>query len=229
MTQSESTRQSFGTKLRNQISSVSDKASRAWNTIRQTVIRLAENSLQEIIFFFEPDTANPNEGAQMHRIRTVEAIINCLGEDPAGALVAMSPREREIALAQLHAEISNALGIEPSLVSSQNIDGYAGLYSFSEKMILLNELHIQKQPMTLIDAKQLIGTVCHETYHAFQRQAVIHPSRYGISKAEAKIWKINFANYITPEQNPERYMYQPVELTAYVFESAIINCIYKED
>ena len=59
-----------------------------------------------------------------------------------------------------------------------------------------------------------------------QRRALRSPSKYGVSKAEAKIWRINFKNYIEPEQNPERYMFQPVEITAYNFASAVIREIY---
>lgn len=229
MTQSDSKRKSFGIKLRNKLSTLSEKISQAWKTIRQRVVKLAGETVEDIIFFFEPDSANPNESAEIHRRQTVDAIKSCLGEDPAGALLAMFPQDRELALTELHTEIAIALGIEPCLVSSEMMNGCAGLYSFSADTIAINALHIQKQPMSLIEAKELLGTICHETYHAFQHRAIVHPSRYGISKADAKIWKINFANYISPEQNPERYLYQPVEMSAYVFESAIIKRFYKED
>ncbi len=229
MIQSESKRQSFRSKLHNKPSSISEIISQTWKMIRQKIVRLAGGAIEDIIFFFEPDSENPNESAEMHCRKTVEAIKNCLGEDPAKALLAMSPQERETALAELHSEISNALGIEPCLVSCEIVNGCAGLYSFSADTIMINALHIQKQPMSLVEAKELLGTICHETYHAFQHRAIVHPSRYGISKSDAKIWRINFLNYISPEQNPERYLYQPVEVSAYVFESSIIKRIYKED
>ena len=74
--------------------------------------------------------------------------------------------------------------------------------------------------------KALLDTILHETFHALQRRAIVRPSRYGIPKAEAQIWRINFHNYIQPEQNPERYWLQPVEVTARVFAAQILNHFY---
>ena len=66
----------------------------------------------------------------------------------------------------------------------------------------------------------------HETFHALQRRAIVRPSLYGIPKAEAQIWRINFHHYVQPDQNPERYWLQPVEVTARVFAAQILNHFY---
>lgn len=227
MTGNETQRNTSSQRAWEQISHLVDRAVLAWDRLRQAVLQLAGEVIEEILFFLEPDAETPGESAATHREQTAAAIIELLGQDPARTLLALSPREREIAVAELHIAIARALGIEPPCtVSSSDMSGVAGFYSFAKDTIVLNAGSLSKQPMTLLEAKTLLDTVCHETYHAMQRRALRSPSKYGVSKAEAKIWRINFKNYIEPEQNPERYMFQPVEITAYNFASAVIREIY---
>ena len=92
-------------------------------------------------------------------------------------------------------------------------------------MVVLNSLILEEQPMTETDAELLLMTICHETYHAFQLAACSRPGKYGVSKSEAKIWRINFRDYITPEENPERYWIQPLETTARLFATRIVQAM----
>ena len=66
----------------------------------------------------------------------------------------------------------------------------------------------------------LFGTVAHELRHAYQHEAVDHPTRFMVSKETIDTWGNNFkpGNYISSEDDYDAYRAQPVEVDARNFE-----------
>ncbi len=186
----------------------------------QIIVALPDEFL-DILYFFEKDADTPSTSERKHRKETAAAIKKCLGDTPLKTFADMTARRRKNALIKLHVAISEALGIDAPVLSFIDMDDYYGQY-FSEKdTVVINERRIKSKVIKNAEAKEIIGTLCHELYHAFQFKAILNPAKYGISKTRAKIWKKNYAKYISHEESYQKYRSQPIESTAYKFESAI--------
>ena len=68
------------------------------------------------------------------------------------------------------------------------------------------------------DSYDLLETVSHELRHAYQNEAVDHPTKYMVSKETIDTWKKNFKNYISSDKGYEKYRNQPVEVDAREFQ-----------
>lgn len=222
-----------GTQLRAQenrsawsVGRIQDAVRQKWQQIRQKVEALVREGLDALLFTFDrgADPEAPYE--ETLRQQVCAALRAQFGDSPAQLLMQTPPEKREQLAAQIHAVVAQALGMEASIVGAVPMGGKSGCYAWGMDALLMNAGDLEKQPVTLTEAKALLDTILHETFHALQRRAIVRPSRYGIPKAEAQIWRINFHNYIQPEQNPERYWLQPVEVTARVFAAQILNHFY---
>ena len=186
---------------------IQDAVRQKWQQIRQKVEALVREGLDALLFTFDrgADPEAPYEDTLRQQV--CAALRAQFGDSPAQLLM-QTP------------------GMEASIVGAVPMGGKSGCYAWEMDALLMNAGDLEKQPVTLTEAKALLDTILHETFHALQRRAIVRPSRYGIPKAEAQIWRINFHNYIQPEQNPERYWLQPVEVTARVFAAQILNHFY---
>lgn len=207
---------------------LSDRAVRAWRSIRAKVCRIVRGTVEEIIFFLDPGAPLPSAAEERQYRAAAAALEECLGRNAARTLVELHPEERDWALAELHAVLAQALGLSPATVSTEPLSCH-GAFLAKDQVIVLNSAAVEQQPMTESDAWLLLTTVCHETYHAFQLAACRRPSRYGVSKSDARIWRINFRDYITSEENPERYWIQPLETTARLFATRVIQTLREGD
>ena len=209
-----------------QTGTFTDRAKRQWHAIRQKIVSLVQGGIDALLFAV--DRGAETDGEEARRKRVQEALREHFGESPAELLLQTPPEEREVLVAQFHTVIAQGLGIEASTVGSADLANNSGLYSWEYDLFLINADELLKQPLTLTEAKELLDTILHETYHSFQRKATVRPSRYGVQKSEAQTWRINFKdkNYIKPEQNPERYWTQPVEVTARIFAAQVLKGIY---
>lgn len=206
---------------------IRDKAVKTWKVIRQRISAMVSEGIGSLIFAFDrgADEATPTD--QLHRKKVYEAICVHFGDSPAELFMQASPEEREQLAMAFHVTVARALGIEESVVAAVDMrSGLCGTYSWQHDLLAINARDLHKQPMTLEEAKELMDTILHETYHSMQRKATVRPSRYGVHKSTARIWRINFKNYITPGQNPEQYATQPVEITATMFAGAIVREFY---
>ncbi len=205
---------------------MADKAAAAWRKIRTRIVNLVREGIDALIFTFDEGAQGVAASEELRRRRVCDAIRETLGDSPAELLLQASPEMREQLIAELHIAVAQGLNIEASVIVSKELDGACGAYFWRADMLCVDSAQLEKQPMTLTEAKEIIDTICHETYHSFQRRAIVRPSRYGVLKSDAQIWRINFKNYVQPEQNPERYWTQPVEVSARMFAGSIIGQFY---
>ena len=68
------------------------------------------------------------------------------------------------------------------------------------------------------DFYELLETVSHELRHAYQHEAIDHPTDYMVSEETIDIWKENFKNYISSGDDYQGYRNQPVEVDARDFQ-----------
>lgn len=92
-----------------------------------------------------------------------------------------------------------------------------GYYTHGNHRVTLNEQALTDSVGTW-DSYELLETVSHELRHAYQHEAVDHPTRYLVSKETIDSWKTNFSNYISSGDDYEGYRAQPVEVDARDFQ-----------
>lgn len=92
-----------------------------------------------------------------------------------------------------------------------------GYYTHWRHRVTLNEQALTDS-IEGWDSYELLETVSHELRHAYQHEAVDHPSKYMVSKETIEIWKKNFRNYIGSDQGFDKYRAQPVEVDARDFQ-----------
>ena len=64
----------------------------------------------------------------------------------------------------------------------------------------------------------LLETVSHELRHAYQREAIDHPTDYMVSQETIDSWQNTFDNYIDPNVDMKKYRSQDVEVDARDFQ-----------
>jgi len=92
-----------------------------------------------------------------------------------------------------------------------------GYYTHGRHRVTLNEQALADNVGSW-DSYELLGTVAHELRHAYQHEAVDHPTRFQVSQETIDIWRNNFRNYISSDDGYEQYRQQPVEVDAREFE-----------
>lgn len=195
----------------------------AWNTVRNRV-RMMVGTFTEL--FSTEDVDNPTECETFRRKDVAGAIRTVLGDDPVKTICEADSSERERMLSALVHCTAEALKIPPPDMEVQIMDAWtAGMYRFDLDRIVINRCEVDRTPMGADEAVELIDTVLHEMYHAFQRYAIERPLKHNVSKEEAERWRNNFANYISYEQSPRLYWKQPVEETARNFAHGVMLSI----
>lgn len=207
------------------VETVTDAVSAIWNGIR--------NAVRAIFGTYEDrhggDIDNPEEEERKRRDAVAAGILELLGDDPLEAIRnASTNSDREEVVKMLVETVSSKLGIVPPpgltirrLTGIQS--GWAGY--FNGEGVTLNKKQVVKRPMSDDDAAELLDTILHELYHGFQHEAIKDPHRLGISRKQAKIWRDNFGNYVSPEQNMALYAAQPVEESARRFAAAVVMAV----
>lgn len=211
---------------RSSFGQLADKVRRAWQTIYQRVAPLIKGGVSQLLFMLDKGAATTDDA--LHRENVCSAIHAIYGDSPAEQLIQTPLEDRERFIAGFHITIAQALGIDVSSVASAALGGSCGVYLWDCDTLIVNQDELCKQPLTPEEAKNVLDTILHETYHSFQRKAVVRPSQYNITRADAQIWRINFQNYIAPEQNPEQYWRQPLESSARAFAATVMNRLYPQ-
>jgi hypothetical protein len=205
---------------------LSDGLRRAWQNIRAKITALLQGGIDRLLFALDRGAAPDTDGSRMHQQNAADALRAQFGGFPAEALLNASPGEREEIAARMHVAVARALGIEECVVIARPLGGDCGTYSFRTQILSLDSFELEKQPMTRLEAMEIVDTILHETYHALQHRAIVHPSRYGVLKSDAAVWRINFEHYVTPKENHMRYLVQPVEVSARCFAAQVLRQFY---
>ncbi len=95
-----------------------------------------------------------------------------------------------------------------------------GYYCYQRREIGLNMAFISSDDKRLLTV--LVNTILHECKHARQRAAV-EGVYLGYSQQTIDEWRLNFDNYISPNESDEGYIKQPVEFDASMFANSIID------
>ena len=138
--------------------------------------------------------------------------------------------ERLDALQELANRAALKLNTEPCRVIAKPINGPRyGYYNAAENAIIVNE-HLINNDELVINTKrgkrhckevfdanaQLMDTVFHETFHAYQIDVLMHPDKHP-DECRALQWKTNMlkGNYYSLEEDFLRYRIQHVEKSAF--------------
>ena len=92
-----------------------------------------------------------------------------------------------------------------------------GYYTHGTHTVTLNERALSDSVGNW-DSYDLLETVSHELRHAYQHEAVDHPTDYMVSKETITTWKDNFKHYINSSKDYQGYRNQPVEVDARDFQ-----------
>ncbi|MBQ3545899.1 MAG: hypothetical protein IJA34_13105 [Lachnospiraceae bacterium] len=116
------------------------------------------------------------------------------------------------------------LGVDEniSLIYEKYDDNKGGYYSDGDKLISINENNIENPDYL----KEVIMTVLHECYHAYQYECVrdINDSNYKAYNYNLRdykkilIWKYEFENYCDSKMNYDDYINQGVESEAEMYK-----------
>ncbi|MBR3169987.1 MAG: hypothetical protein IKF22_01900 [Lachnospiraceae bacterium] len=133
--------------------------------------------------------------------------------------------ERKQILQDYMAEVIRIYGLKDvrpninwdSNLTYSNTSATLGQYTDNNHTVTLNE-RVLSDRISNWDSYLLLATVSHELRHAYQHEAVKHPTDFMVSEETLKTWKNNFDHYVKPSQNYQRYRDQPVEVDARNFE-----------
>ena len=94
-----------------------------------------------------------------------------------------------------------------------------GQYTHGNHTVTLNE-NVLSDKYQWKSYDYLLQTVSHELRHAYQHEAVDHPTRFMVSQETIDSWRDNFepGHYVTPSTDYQRYRDQPVEVDARSFQ-----------
>lgn len=92
-----------------------------------------------------------------------------------------------------------------------------GYYNDSTRTVSLNE-KVLSDSVGNWDSYDLLGTVAHELRHAYQHEAIRHPTDFMVSQETIDSWKYNFDHYISGDDNYDDYRAQAVEVDARSFQ-----------
>ena len=95
-----------------------------------------------------------------------------------------------------------------------------GQYSHGNHTVTLNENVLSDRYSQWNSYDYILATVSHELRHAYQHEAVDHPTRYMVSQETIDSWRDNFApgHYVSPSTDYQGYRDQPVEADARSFQ-----------
>lgn len=138
-------------------------------------------------------------------------------------LMEMTPQERVNTFEEIVIDAANILDVNVDGINAFTPDesqiNTCGYYSWSDNTLNLNKWWIVSDNPRLVEEQ--VYTVFHELMHARQYAAVTGKKNYGYPKETLLEWAYNFRNYVSPQEDPERYCKQPLERDAYGFESII--------
>lgn len=136
----------------------------------------------------------------------------------------LSDKEKIDALNRYQESIANEYGIDPIKIKLKDIKDKGGdIVAYYRKRG--NQIVIDKDNLASDSPFDMLDTVAHETRHQIQHYFVDHPDEApsSITKEQLEAWDKNFDNYISGNDNFEKYRKQPVEADARDFARKEVN------
>lgn len=136
----------------------------------------------------------------------------------------MTLEQHESALQGLEVRMAEIQHRDPVRIVASDIDS-AGGYSAPPPKIEVNISDL-KECNTINEIREMRDTIIHEGFHAYQDYAIHHPWIHQ-NKAELAAWQKNWepGNYISPQDDPIGYRYQPIENSAWEYAANVNNAI----
>lgn len=209
------------TKMKNAVGAVKS-AVKGVTYKAKTFVETCYGKIEDILW--PPKNENPEETDRKIVSGCHEAIKDALGSSPFEQFASLEPERRKDAVENITSQVAEAMGVKIDNIDIRELnDGLCGYHSCVDNRICYNEQYLYEEPMTELEAKEVIDTIVHEVRHAYQRKAACRPSRYGRDKLTAEIWRTNFKHYVSSKQNMELYYKQPVEVDAREIASYVIK------
>ena len=203
------------------ISQAAELIARVRQRARACLVRIYE----QVVFWLDPGLEDATGIYEGLTIAAKDAIAQLFPEDAAATLANMDPETREEAVISTVSAVSRVLGVELECIQIADTGSVYGWYSWHDNLIRLNAKDVYQMPMKREEARELLDTILHELFHAYQRCACLRPSRYGIDQTTAIYWRTNFRNYVQFDQNPIRHLDQPLEVDATRFAGLVVGLL----
>lgn len=116
--------------------------------------------------------------------------------------------------------IAAAMGVDYRELVWLESERLCGYYNHEQRTIGLNIAYLNSDSDKLLTI--FVNTILHECKHARQHAAV-NGVDFGYSQDLVDLWRLNFSNYITPEESDEAYVMQPVEMDASGFANSVVS------
>lgn len=122
---------------------------------------------------------------------------------------------------QLFQDLSKAMNVNPSCHRFRDNDVYEGRYTEDGNYVLLPYC------LNYAPEKDIVKTICHELFHAFQYCAICNPGSYPfLTKDLLEKWRYEFDpnNYENGDRDSRKYRGQEIEKSAREFAEEICKC-----
>lgn len=117
--------------------------------------------------------------------------------------------------------VCKEMSVSPKFLDWFQNESTIGYYCEKYRGIALNELYLASDNDYIL--RVFINTIIHECKHARQWDAVAGRNTHGYSDELILKWRINFQDYIAPEESDEGYVKQPVEWDASSFAENVYS------
>lgn len=211
-------------KLKKGVKSVGSMVGSAVKSVVNAVTDFAGSLADKIISITDSGVSNPEETDRRMVSGCHDAIEEVLGASPFEQFASLGWEDRQTAVVNITSQVAEVMGVDiGSIDIEERNDAAYGSYYYANNRISFNEQYLYEEPMTELEAKEVIDTIVHEVRHAYQHKAACRPSKYGRDKLTAQIWRLNFKHFVSPWQNMELYFKQPVEQDARWMAVSVMN------
>lgn len=115
-------------------------------------------------------------------------------------------------------EVKEQMGIDADLEFTNMPKNNLGGYNPATNKMELNSNFLENN-----DCRDLMNTILHESRHAFQNRCIQNPDSVTVKQNIIDVWKDNFENYITPQDDFEAYENQEIEKDANYFADSVMR------
>lgn len=115
-------------------------------------------------------------------------------------------------------EVKEQMGIDAKLDFSDMPKNSLGGYDPATNKMELNSSFLENN-----DCRGLMNTILHESRHAFQNKCIQNPDSVTVKQNIIDVWKDNFNNYFSPQDDFEAYENQEIEKDANYFADSVMR------
>ncbi len=135
-------------------------------------------------------------------------------------MTGLSYEDRKLMLEELLGKAAVEMKLDP--VPALEFDDIAcyGFYRSSEDKVYLSSSMLKDDK----NCVEMVKTIFHELKHTVQWRAIKEGGNvWGYSDDKLVEWSLNWMNYISPQEDPQGYMTQPIEMDAFGFETLLLQ------